>query len=465
MEKPALTQRHVNLFALANGLNMMAQTIPLMYLTLFMTDYLHISPVAIGTGLLIAKTVDFLVGLVAGIIIEKSRLKHKYLSWIRLLTVTLFFGNIVQVLDTTAFISSPTVRLAIVCVFYAMFHCSMNFNATARATMIAKMAGADMEGRKMITARQAQVGAAASIVSSAVTLPAIHLVEKLTGSPSLGYFVVALIFSSCFAVTNLIFCKSAEGFDPPAAAGTVRKTATVAQMVQSVVTNKQMLVLFFGFTFFTIGTQIYSGVTAYFFRVTGNFSYMTIPLTARSICAFLASMIGPTLGRKLGKKKALLTAWFVYAAGALCLWKFALRPDGTANLPMVTVIMCLCQSAMYLYTLFLTTYYLDCGEYGYYTSGIDNRTMAVTVMNWPTKIGFALGGSLVGYTVGWAGYHAPVDGAAAYFESMDKFLMVWGLFPAVLMVIGAVIIMLGYKLTDEQAAMYARANAERELSV
>ena len=32
-------------------------------------------------------------------------------------------------------------------------------------------------------------------------------------------------------------------------------------------------------------------------------------------------------------------------------------------------------------------------------------------------------------------------------------------------VIGAVIIMLGYKLTDEQAAMYARANAERELSV
>ena len=107
MEKPALTQRHVNLFALANGLNMMAQTIPLMYLTLFMTDYLHISPVAIGTGLLIAKTVDFLVGLVAGIIIEKSRLKHKYLSWIRLLTVTLFFGNIVQVLDTTAFISSP----------------------------------------------------------------------------------------------------------------------------------------------------------------------------------------------------------------------------------------------------------------------------------------------------------------------------------------------------------------------
>ena len=132
---------------------------------------------------------------------------------------------------------------------------------------------------------------------------------------------------------------------------------------------------------------------------------------------------------------------------------------------MVTVIMCLCQSAMYLYTVFLTTYYLDCGEYGYYTSGIDNRTMAVTVMNWPTKIGFALGGSLVGYTVGWAGYHAPVDGAAAYFESMDKFLMVWGFFPAVLMVIGAVIIMLGYKLTDEQAAMYARANAERELSV
>ena len=54
--KPVLTDSIINLNALSNGLNTMAFTVPTLYLTMFMTDYLGISPVAMGTGMLIAKT-------------------------------------------------------------------------------------------------------------------------------------------------------------------------------------------------------------------------------------------------------------------------------------------------------------------------------------------------------------------------------------------------------------------------
>ena len=463
-KKPQLTNSIINLNALSNGFNTMAFGVTGLYMTMFMTDYLGISPVAMGTGMLIAKTFDFIISLVAGIIIEKVNMKHgKYLSWLRLLTVTLFFGNSVIMLDTTSFIPNPTGRLILVMIGYMMFHGSMNFNATARAAMIPKLAGADMEARKKITARQGQVGAAISIISSAITLPCVQLVQKLTGSETLGYFLVPVVFHLGFVVTNIMYVKQAAPFDPPVEkAAAAKSRPSIGQMVSSLVSNKQMLILFVAFTINGIGGQLYAGVTTYFFRVTGSFSSYTIVLTARSITAFLASLVAPSIGRKLGKKGALVIGWLLTVFAGVVIWLFALNKDGSANVLAMAFAMCLKQCAMYLYFVFTANYWLDCGEYGYYTSGIDNRTMAVTCMNWPTKISMALGGSLVGYGIAWAGYQPPVDGAMASFSSMGRFMTIIGLLPSLFLAVGIVVIALLYKLTDSQAAEYAKLNAERE---
>ena len=454
----------INLFALTNSFQSMAMQVPTLYLTLFMTDYLHISPVAIGTAMLIAKTFDFVVALFAGVIIEKVHMKNgKYLSWLRLLTVTVFFGNSVQMLDTTSFISSPTARLVVVCVFYIMFHSSMNFNAAARASMIPRMAGADQEVRKKITARQAQLRAATSIISSAITLPAVQLVQRITGSESIGYFVVAVIFGLCYVLCKVIFIKGATPFDPPSAPGAARKQSpSFKQMVESIGNNKQMLILFLAFTISGIGNQVSSGVTTYFFRCTGIFSSYTIVLTSRSIASFLATLVAPSIAKKLGKKRALAFSWLARAAVLGFTYLFAIKSDGSPNLPVVLVTQCLSTATMNLYSIYTTIYWLDCGEYGYYKTGIDNRTMAVTVMNWPTKISMALGGSLVGYGLAWAGYNAPTAEQAAYFSNMNRYMMIWMLIPMITLVLSAVVIIVGYKLTDEEAARYARENAERE---
>ena len=339
-EKPKVSNTLVNFYALANGMNTIAFGVPTLYLTMFMTDYLGISPVAIGTGMLIAKTIDFIVSLISAIVIEKAHLKHgKFVSWIRIATVTCFFGNIVQMLDTTAFIHSPTLRLIIVMVFYIMFHSTMNFYATSRASLIPKLAGADMTARVRLTARQSQVGAAVSIISSAITLPLVQLIERITGSPSAGYFIAALIFSTLFAICNSIFAKLAAPFDPPGETGPARARPTIGQMVSSVVTNKQMLLLFVAFTITGIGNQLVAGITTYFFRVTGNFSKYTYVLTARSITALVFSMFAPAIGKKLGKKNALIAAWSLNIVINLCAWLFAYR-NGEANIIIMAIVMC-----------------------------------------------------------------------------------------------------------------------------
>lgn len=454
----------INLFALSSSFQAMAKQIPTLYLTMFMTDYLRISPVAMGTAMLIAKTVDSVLALFVAVIIEKVPMRHgKYLGWLRLLTVTIFFGNCLQMLDTTAFISDPHARLVIVCVFYVTFHGSLNLHSAARASMIPRLAGADQEVRKKLTARQAQLRAATSIISSAVTLPAVELVQRITGSESAGYFLVAVIFSLCFVVCNACFIRGAAPFDPPDAPGVKRKSApTLRQMVASLGNNRQMLVLFLAFTVSGIGVQVSSGVTTYFFRCTGIFSSYTLVLTCRSVAAFLSTLAAPAIAKRLGKKRALIASWLSRAAVMLFTYLFALTSDGSPNLPVVLIAQCLGNATTNLYSIYTTIYWLDCGEYGYYQTGIDNRTMAVTVMNWPNKISMALGGSLVGYGLAWAGYHAPTEGQAAYFGSMDRYMTLWQLIPMVTLVLSALIIIVGYKLTDEEAARCAGENAKRE---
>ena len=461
--KPKLTSLHINTYALSNGLNTMASQIPTQYIMMFCTDFLGISPIAYGTAMGIAKTIDFIVGLIAGPIIEKSNMKHgKYLSWLRILTATLFFGNIIQMIDTSAFIENETLKLLVVCFGYCMFHGSMNFNAAVRGSLVRKLAGADMEDRRRLTTRQSQVGAAITIISSAITLPAIKMVENMTGSPTAGYFIVALVFSSMFVICNTIFIKIASPFDPPQPVNTVKKSASIKDMFETIVTNKQMFVLVVTYTLFSIACQINAGVTTYFFRVTGTFDQYTLSITIRSIVAFAASIIVPPLGRKIGKKSSLVLGRFAWCAGVLFIYFFALNKDGSANLILMTIGMCFCRVATYTYMPFGVNYWLDCAEYGYYTTGKDMRGFASAIQNIPTKIGFAIGGSAVGYLIAWAGYVPPAGEVLGYFTHMNRYMMVIGLIPAVIGAVSGIITLLFYKLSDDEAAMYAKANAERD---
>ena len=456
MKKPILTNLDINAYALSQGMLMMAHTMLTVYFTMFMTDYLKIPTLMIGTAMLVVKTIDFLINLCAGPIVEKTNMKQgKYVSWIRILRFTLFAGLIILMSDTTWLVKSPLIRILIVCVGYCLFHGSMDFNVTVRGALVPKMAGANMEDRRRLTTRQVQVGAATSIIASAITLPIITWFAPYFGE-SAGYTITTAIYATGFFICCTYFIRRVSRFDPPDPHAASRKTATIREMVNSIATNRQMIVLVLIYTFFGIGNEIYNGVTAYYFSVvTGNFSMLTIALTCRSIFAFLASLCVPALGRKIGKRGSLAVGMGLYACSMLGIWAFGLH-----SVWIMIVCMCLAQGGCYMYQSFGVNYYLDCGEYGYYRTGVDNRTIAAAVMNIPTKIGFAIGGALVGYGLAWAGYTGPDMVITEAFIS--RYMMLLGLIPALFMTVSVVLVLLGYKLTDKEAAFYAQANAERE---
>jgi Na+/melibiose symporter-like transporter len=76
-------------------------------------------------------------------------------------------------------------------------------------------------------------------------------------------------------------------------------------MVKSVVTNGQLLVVILSYTMFYSGMFAFNTVMAYYFiYVLGNFLLMSVALTAVTVFALFASIIGPKIGDRIGKKRA-----------------------------------------------------------------------------------------------------------------------------------------------------------------
>ncbi|KPU43267.1 putative symporter YjmB [Oxobacter pfennigii] len=460
MEKNKLKESEIIAYALPGAVSAMVHQPPVQYGMMFMTDYLGISPAAMGTAMLVTKLLDYVVSIFAGSIIEKTPSeKHgKYALWMRWTTYTLFFGSLLQLVNTTGIIPSPLARLLFVSVFYCTLHFGMNFRATAQGGIMQRMAGTSMDDRKRLNARQAQIAAAVTIISGATTIPLIQFFGKQFGEAN-GYAVMVLTFGIVFlGLSFFTLFPVMKRYDLPRERAEVAKAPSVAQMFKSLIDNKQMIVMFLLTTATTVGTQIYTPLLAYYFRVvTGQFSVMTLLLTVQGIAGFLFSLIAPPIAKKLGKKGALIFGSVLSIASFLGIWLIGLN-----NLWAMVVFACLARGAVSINACFRYNYYLDCGEYGYYTTGQDNRTMALTVMNWPTKIGFLAGGSAVGFGLALIGYTAGMEITPAF---AGKFMALFGLVPAAFSIISLLLTIFGYKLTDEQAAFYAAENVKREAAL
>ena len=447
-----LTDAEVNKYAfytIASGLGI---AVPMSYATIFFTDHLLISAGVVATILLIARIADFFVCLASGPIVQRSNLKWgKYRSWLIILRWVVFLGICLQFTNTS---SLPlAARLVIVTLGYFMLHFSMNFIALSQFGILAVMAGTSMEDRTRLSTRSAQAGTISAILTSATIIPLINFFTPIVGGAN-AYLAVAAPLALVFLIGAGVLAKTAEPYDTTEKSMPGGRVVTFKDMIDSIVTNKQLLVLVLTDTLSMVAMQASMGIATYYFMyVLGNFTLMAVSMTISTVFGFFASLIGPTIGKKLGKKRAKVIGIFASAVASLCIMLFA-----HSSVVVYIVISCLRSIFMYAYMCFGQNYILDAAEYGYYQTGKDSRTVAMSMGNIPTKIGFALGGAVGTYGLSLIGYQ---PGMTATAEFIKNFMYIFGGIPAALSLLAALILQFGYKITDEDAAFYASENAKR----
>ena len=448
--------------------------VPYLYGQMYMTQYLGV-PIATATAILTAaKAVDFCFSLIAGGIIQSANLKKgKFLPWMKTLRFVIAIGAMLQVAPIANL--PMAAKAACVGLGYCMMHGSMNFMATAQRGLMPYLCGSNMDDRIKLTTRQSQVNAASSVILAFGTLPLVTFVGKLVGDASKGYTYVSMALAPMVIIGVALLNKGVGHLDKPRDPNLPPPPkVTVKDMLTAIFTNDQMM-LYMGYQIINgCGTYIVSGMTMYYWSIVMNKLGIYSVVSGISTCAgFVFALFIPKIGKKLGKKKAVLVNFFIMLTSKVIMATLALK-----SIWFMAAATMLASAGMYLTTSFGVNYYLDIGEYGYYKTGRDFRTLAMSMSNIPMKMSTAIGGAIGGILLGKLGFDkfqalhsaASAAGEAAdwsyrqspeFIEFCSKFIRLYAFIPAAVSAVAICIFFFGYKITDEDAKFYAAENSKR----
>ena len=426
------------------SLNTLAIMTGFMYLNTFATEVLKVPTDALATALLIAKTMDFIVSLFSGAIIEKVKLlPGKNQQWLLVGRWILAICIMLEVFPT----EGPVwLRLLVMCVAYAILNSLMNILQTAYYGVMGVVAGPNPANRQAMTVMMTRLGTVIALITAFIPT----LVTKMPFG-KWNYFTIATVFMLPMPFAFGAIAKLADGKDLPVGAGGQIHQITPADMIGALTENKMLLALFVTNTILNISTNITSGIGSYYWiYVAGDFSLMTIASLVGSVAGFFAAMIMPKLGQKLGKKRAISIGYFIGPCVNLLVgimgrysWYYVI-----AGRIVSTFI-------MYAYSPFVMLLYMDAGEYHFNKTGKDTRGIVMGLSSPPMKIGMAVGGTIGLWLLGRTGYQA---GFTPSPDWVNSYMFAAYIIPACIALVAACVFVIFYRLSDEDAARAAQEN-------
>lgn len=426
-----------------------------MYLNTFATEVLVIPAGTLAVALGVAKFLDFCFSLFAGAIIEKVKIGKtgKNQSWLYLGRWILAVSIMAEVCNTS---SAPmVVRVAVLAVSYTVLNCLMNILQTAYYGVLAAVAGPNMSNRNAMTVNMTRQSTVITIICSFIPT----LVTVLPFG-NWNYFIVSFVFMIPMPFALGAIAKCADGKDVPVGATASVNQVSIGDMFGTLLKNPQMLVLFLVFTILYIAQFTYqANYTYYFIYVVGDFTKLTFVTLINAIVGFLAAMVMPKLGAKLGKKMSCVFG-FLLMSIALILVSFFGAPNGVPNLTAYIILMSLMMAGTYTWMPYMVVLYLDAGEYFLYKTGKDTRAIAAGLASPPMKIGMTVGNTLGLALLSAIGF---VSGGAFEINTawISNFMRVTFMLPGLIYLASAIILLVFYKISDKDAAKYAQANAEK----
>lgn len=441
------------LFFTAYFTNQIGSALTMLFLTVFITEYMHISPALMAVSLTVARIADLVLSLFAGAIVQKTNMRYgQFRSWL------LIIMPIVQIATFLVFVNpdiGPVGKAVLVGVGYFFTSGPMNIFVVVHNSLMAKISGPNMANRMAITPRLVQGTQFGNIVASLITLP---LIEFFGGSEmTRGFAVVAVIFGLVAIggqILMFIGTKEYDVYNPDlkkveGSTQSVKLTAMYGETLK----NGQLWILLLTDMLRQTSVFVLSGMLGYFFTfAVGDFSMMSNGLLINSIAACVgAFFVGPYIARRIGKKNSSILSAAIACIAYLILAFFA--KDNW-----ILYIGCTATAALGLSIVGAVgiNLYLDAGEYQLYKTGKDNRPFVMSLQTVPMKIGMTLSGSIVAAILYESGY-VQHEGAAATLSDPLRMVFLTGMLAAVLYGLSVVLVST-FKINEKKSKEYATAN-------
>lgn len=413
------------------------------YLLIFYTNICGMDPKACATLFLIARILDALNDPLVGFCIDRmpnTRFGH--------FRPTLIAGTILCSLNFLLLwfgpMMAPSGKLVIAYISYLLIGVMFPIMDISLNSLLPVMT-TDMNERQKLSAIKGFVYMAGAVVLGIVA--PLVLGDTSNRNGYIALIVGATIIIFVCSILGTLGVKERVTKQAGAASYTIKDLFRI-------LTQKPVLISFISLLVFTIGNNIQSTVSAYFFTyIIGDLTLSS----AANLLSFVGLIITTVLSVKAvqikGKKPVYLFGFLVAAAA------FALRLISPANVPLLMV----CSFIMGLGAGFVSTlnYSIQADNTDYVELKLGMRAEAgiSALSSFSSKFAAGIGGAIPGYVLGFAGFDSTL---AAQTETVNNMIIVCQIVaPIVFFVIGLAVFAKGYPITQEKLDEQNRILAER----
>ena len=425
-------------YGAGDAANNLAFTTATMFLLVYYTDVAGISAAAAGTLLLVVRIFDAFADVFAGRVVDRAFSKRfgKFRPFI-------MFGSIPLLLLSVATFSVPQLGESGTLLYAYVTYAALGLAYSLVNIPYGSLAGAMTQD----PGERAKLGSA-------------RMVGALLVGSALGIFVAPLIkpganLQGTFTTITMVFVAIGAAlyfFTVFTAKERVHRAVpnvTLKQSMDTLKTNKPLLMLCLSSFFFLTGYLALTSVQLYYLRdVLGRLDLYPVLSIVQLVLTFLLAAYMPRLVRSVGKKRVYIYSSLVTVVGGAIIF---FTPASQVWVGFAGLVISL--AGVLAVNIVVWALEADTVEYGEWKTGVRTEGTTYALFSFTRKTGQAVGGALAAYALALGGYKS---GAAQTAEAVFGIQVAAGAMPAILTVL-AVLVMSKYKLTD---ALHARILTE-----
>ncbi|WP_420797528.1 MFS transporter [Acetobacterium fimetarium] len=428
--------------------------IEVMFFAAFLTDFAKI-PLAITSTLLLATSiVDILWVPTAGVILEKSNMRWgKYRSW---LLVGPPVAAIFYVLQFSQIGGSATISAIIIFVGFTVSHLVWNTFYAAHISMNNALTTI-REERISMASNRGMFNALGALAFSYFGVKAIAAIGTGVGNPVLGYTIMAGITGCIMIACNLVYFGVTKeyanrGNEP--VGGKPADKMSVGEMLKQIVVNPPLLGLMIVELGRYLGRFVIFGMAFYYFKyIINDLPGLALFMTGLTVVNFFAAMLAAPVAKKLGEKNAYVIALGILIIGLLVVWFLPLEATP------FKIIMFVAYIGYGLPDSLGVAMYSATVDYGEWKTGKNARGFIMSLISFPIKISVFIRSVIIAAVLASVNYVADMAVTPQLIQAIKNG---FALYPAIIMIIGMVLMFGLYSLTPKKMEEISRDLAAKK---
>lgn len=417
-----------------------------MFIMFFYTDVIGISAGIIGTIMLFSRFLDGVSDIAMGVIVDRTNTKYgKARPWLLRLAIP-FAISLVLVFAVPNNVSD----------LWKVFYIVVTYNLLVTIfTAVVIPYGtlntfitSDQNERSTLNVFRMFFANIGLIVVTLCTLP----IVKLFGGGQSAWIMTFAIFGILSSVLYFITFKTTKERVQP-----VKKTGTnkvpIKVGIAALFKNKYWVLTFLTFIVFSLGEATFQGGTIYFATyilkdplLVGLLSFLIL------IPSTLGLLFFAPLYKRFGKTKSMIGGSVIFLIGSIVLM---IDPSSLTFVVIGSIIRGIGRAGVFGAIWAMLP---DAVEYGEWKTGVRNEGLVYSAGSTGQKIGYGIGGALVGWILAWSGYVGGQD-----IQNPNVLLSIKALFIylPLLMYVVQIILLSFHKLDKNYPKIYQELQARR----